>query len=233
MAAQASSMPAAPEPRLAVKPTPKSPSIYHILLSLSIMTLGTIFFWSFTQSLSTQSTSTSLFKAGAADCARCLDSSATTFRSATGAHPFTGNSEEQHYDFISRFETQVRELDTLLCKLSAIVAEEHRNPLKDTSQTDEAVITAVTVLFIAIIKLIGLVFLDDALNRISERHSTRTIALGIIFTNIGALWSLPGLGSRIGFTGEGTWDGMMLSCLFGLDIGCLIGSIMAFGDIKY
>ena len=107
------------------------------------------------------------------------------------------------------------------------MADEDKRPLRDTSQVDKAVITYLLVLFVLIIKLVGLVTLNDALDRISERHSTRAIALGIIGVNIVAFWTLSGLGRMMGDSGEVTWDRVLLLCLFGLDVGCILGSVMS------
>lgn len=107
------------------------------------------------------------------------------------------------------------------------MAEVDKRPSGEMSQADKEIITAVLVFLILLIKLAGLVTVYDALDRISKRHSTRAIALGIIGVNIAAFWSLSGLGKTMGGSGEVTWGRVMLLCLFDLDVGCILGSVIS------
>jgi hypothetical protein len=198
---------------VAAPPQPRGgpPSVYSILLGLFIMTLSTIVFWPISQSLSGRGT----------------DISTHFFEAATGEHPLKYSSDKQLSSPIDRFEAQVYKLEVLMQHFSATMADEDKRPLRDTSQVDKAVITYLLVLFVLIIKLVGLVTLNDALDRISERHSKRAIALGIIGVNIVAFWTLSGLGRTMGDSGEVTWDRVLLLCLFGRDLGCILGSVMS------
>lgn len=175
------------------------------------MTLSTILFVPISQSLSAHGT----------------DISTHPFEAATGDYPLKYGSDAQLSSLIDRFEAQVYKLEVLMQYCSATMAEVDKRPLRDTSQVDKEIITAVSVFFILIIKLVGLVNLYNALDRISQRHSTRAIALGIIGVNIAAFWSLSGLGRTVGGSGEVTWDRVLLLCLFSLDVGCILGSVIS------
>ncbi|KIM96818.1 hypothetical protein OIDMADRAFT_182953 [Oidiodendron maius Zn] len=193
------------------QPTPRPPLVYYILIGLSIMTLSTILFGPISQSLS----------------ARGTDISTHLFEATTGEYPLKYGSEAQLSSLIDRFETQVHKLEVITQYCSTTIAEVDKRPLRDTSQVDKEIITAILVFFVLIIKLVGLVTLYDALERISQRHSTRAIALGIIGVNIAAFWSLSGLGRTMGGSGEATWDRVMLLCLISLDVGCILGSVIS------
>lgn len=193
------------------QPTIRPPFVYSILVGLSIMTLSTILFGPISQSL----------------FARGTDISTHLFEAATGEYALKYGSDAQLSSLIDRFEAQVYKLEVLMQYCSATMPEVDKRPLRDTSQVDKEIITAVSVFFVLIIKFVGLVILYDALDRISQRHSTRAIALGIIGVNIAAFWSLSGLGRTMGGSGEVTWDRVMLLCLFGLDVGCILGSVIS------
>jgi hypothetical protein len=193
------------------RPTPRSPSVYSILIGLSIMTLSTILFAPISQSLSAHTT----------------DISSYLFETATGEYFLKYGSDAQLSNLIDRFEAQVYKLEVLIQHCSATMAEVDKRPSGDMSQADKEIITAVLVFLILLIKLVGLVTVYDALDRISKRHSTRAIALGIIGVNIAAMWSLSGLGRTIGGSGEVMWGRVMLLCLFGLDVGCILGSVIS------
>jgi hypothetical protein len=145
-------------------------------------------------------------------------------------HSLQCSSDEQLSSLVSRFEAQVRQLEALAPHFSAYMTEkDSRTPREDTSQAEEVIITAVAVLFIVVIKIVGLVLLNDALDRISQRQSTRAIALGIIGANTGAFWAISGFAMTMANGGEVMWDHVMLLCLLGLDVGCILGGVMAFG----
>jgi hypothetical protein len=207
MAASSAAAAAAARP----KPTLRPPFVYSILIGLSIMILSTILFWPISQSMS----------------ARATDNSPHLFEVATGEHSLEYGSDVQLSSLIDRFEAQVNKLEVLMQYCSAAMAEVDKRPLRDASQIDKEIIIALSVFFVLIIKFVGLVTLYDALDRISQRHSKRAIALGIIGVNIAAFWSLSGLGRTMGGTGEVTWDRVMLLCLFGLDVGCILGSVIS------
>lgn len=194
------------------------------------MTLGTILFWSVSRSLAVRRVSAPLYQIAVPTRAGHFDRGADTCRLATCAHSLQCSSDEQLSSLVSRFEAQVRRLEVLAPHFSAYMTEEDsRSTREDSSQAEEAIITAVAVFFIFIIKIVGLVLLNDALDRISQRQSTRAIAFGIIGANIGAFWAVSGSAAMRANGGEGMWDHVMLLCFLGLDVGCILGGVMAFG----
>ncbi len=87
--------------------------------------------------------------------------------------------------------------------------------------TDDLIGSGVLAGFFAMVsKVIGLIVLDDALERISQAHWLRAITLGIMGANLGVVWAL---------TSKATWDRVTVLGLAGLDVGCVIGGVLAFG----
>lgn len=194
------------------------------------MTLGTNLFWAISRSLADHRVSTPVYQTAASNRADYFGSSADTCRLATCMHSLQCSSDEHLSNLISRFEAQVSLLEALAPHFSTCMAgKESRTPKNDTSQADVEVITALSVFLVGCVKVIGLVLLNDALDRISQRHSARALALGIIGANIAVFWAISGFAMPMANGGEVMWDHVTLLCLLGLDVGCILGGFIAFG----
>lgn len=173
-----------------------------------------------------------------------FDSSAATCRLATGGHPLTCSPDEQLSCVIDHFETKIRDLEARIQHLSAPMIEKSNRPRNGITKAekgkktrrntwtreDTVIVTGMGLVVIGFLKIIGLIIVNEYLGGISPRYSTRVTALSIVGINIGALWSLCGLGETIGVSGDVTWDSVVLLCLFCMDVGCIVGSVMAFGE---
>lgn len=201
------------------QPPLSPPTIYHILLGLSIMTLGTISFCSF--SLSLPDWRASLLESTSAGYPGTLRPPIHTIPAAYQA-PICGLTPnlDEFTSLIHLLEAQVRELQDLTKQCATIIADNSHLKSSALSPGDyEGMIGYFTGLLALLSKFIGLNVLHNALERISQAHWLRAIALGILGANLGVVWTLMG-----------TWDRLMLFGLAGLDIGCVIGGVLAFGE---